>query len=228
MRGWPKTTSARRQCPELVIGSHLKFQSARRTRCSTPTSPCSPTKTPVWRRSVRCPTLSPLSSKVISTSSIQPSRKFCRRVSPRCSLTISHISRFPNPHGHLPVFSAPIKGDLHEIQNFTSRAVPSSCARTITPACLQALYNIPSTAATQPSNKLAVTGFIEQFANQADLRVRSSPLPVSHCSPCPTDIPHSFPYRHAGFDDVHSPDPGRRPEPSKRFSGRCRSCKSIQ
>ncbi|KAI0806616.1 family S53 protease [Fomes fomentarius] len=77
---------------------------------------------------------------------------------------------FPNPRGHLPVFSSPVKGDVHEIQNFTSRAVPSSCAKTITPACLQALYNIPSTKATQSSNKLAVTGFIEQFANKADLK----------------------------------------------------------
>lgn len=56
--------------------------------------------------------------------------------------------------------------------NITSDAVPASCATTITPACLQALYGIPTTAATQSSNQLGVAGFIEQFANQADLRVR--------------------------------------------------------
>lgn len=49
--------------------------------------------------------------------------------------------------------------------------MPEECATTITPACLQALYNIPTTAATQSSNKLGVTGFIEQFANEADLKV---------------------------------------------------------
>lgn len=47
--------------------------------------------------------------------------------------------------------------------------MPASCATTITPACLQALYGIPTTKATQSSNVLGVSGFIEQFANQADL-----------------------------------------------------------
>ncbi len=75
---------------------------------------------------------------------------------------------FPNPRGLPPVFTAPIKA---EARNLTSRAtIPSSCARTITPACLQAIYNIPSTPATESSNKLAVTGFIEQYANKADLK----------------------------------------------------------
>lgn len=64
------------------------------------------------------------------------------------------------------------KGTEHEIQNFTARAVPSSCGRTITPACLQALYNIPTTKATESSNTLGVTGFIKQYANKADLKVR--------------------------------------------------------
>ncbi|KAI0633274.1 family S53 protease [Trametes polyzona] len=54
--------------------------------------------------------------------------------------------------------------------NLTSDAVPASCATTITPACLQALYGIPTALATQKSNTLGVSGFIEQFANQADLR----------------------------------------------------------
>ncbi|OSD03903.1 family S53 protease [Trametes coccinea BRFM310] len=54
--------------------------------------------------------------------------------------------------------------------NLTSDAVPASCATTITPACLQALYGIPATLATTQSNKLGVSGFIEQFANQQDLR----------------------------------------------------------
>ncbi|KAJ7088031.1 family S53 protease-like protein [Mycena belliarum] len=49
-------------------------------------------------------------------------------------------------------------------------AVPASCATVITPACLQALYNIPTTPATQSSNKLGVSGFILQWANKLDLQ----------------------------------------------------------
>ncbi|KAI1786392.1 family S53 protease [Ganoderma leucocontextum] len=75
---------------------------------------------------------------------------------------------FPNPKGHLPVFQAPVK-HARGLQNFTAQAIPSSCSSSITPACLQAIYNIPSDAATQSSNQLAVTGYIEQYANQDDL-----------------------------------------------------------
>lgn len=53
--------------------------------------------------------------------------------------------------------------------NFTSRAVPSACTQAITPACLQNLYSIPTTKATQSSNGIGVTGFENEFANQADL-----------------------------------------------------------
>ncbi|KAJ7788662.1 family S53 protease-like protein [Mycena olivaceomarginata] len=50
-----------------------------------------------------------------------------------------------------------------------SNAVPASCNTVITPTCLQAIYGIPATPATQSTNKLGVSGFIEQFANEADL-----------------------------------------------------------
>ncbi|KAJ7801634.1 family S53 protease [Mycena olivaceomarginata] len=42
-----------------------------------------------------------------------------------------------------------------------SNAVPASCNT--------AIYGIPATPATQSTNKLGVSGFIEQFANEADL-----------------------------------------------------------
>ncbi|KAI0738100.1 family S53 protease [Daedaleopsis nitida] len=73
---------------------------------------------------------------------------------------------FPSPRRQLPVFATPLKGHANSITD----AVPASCATTITPACLQALYNIPTTAATESSNKLAVSGFIGQYANEADLK----------------------------------------------------------
>ncbi|EED77904.1 family S53 protease-like protein [Postia placenta Mad-698-R] len=52
----------------------------------------------------------------------------------------------------------------------SASGVAASCANTITPACLQSLYGIPTTPATQSSNQLGVSGFIDQFANQADLK----------------------------------------------------------
>ncbi|KAF9009886.1 family S53 protease-like protein [Cyathus striatus] len=75
---------------------------------------------------------------------------------------------FDNPFAHLPVVSVP-KPSAALPANVTGRAVPASCGSTVTPACLQALYGIPTTRATQSSNVLGVSGFIDQFANQADL-----------------------------------------------------------
>ncbi|KZT28047.1 family S53 protease [Neolentinus lepideus HHB14362 ss-1] len=72
---------------------------------------------------------------------------------------------FPNPYSHLPVVSSPAPRNLT-----IDASVPSSCGSTITPTCLQDLYGIPTTAATQSSNKLAVSGFIDQYANKADLK----------------------------------------------------------
>ncbi|GBE83937.1 Tripeptidyl-peptidase SED2 [Sparassis crispa] len=41
----------------------------------------------------------------------------------------------------------------------------------VSPACLQYIYDIPTTPAIHPSNQLAVTGYVEQYANQADLQL---------------------------------------------------------
>ncbi|KAI0291167.1 family S53 protease [Multifurca ochricompacta] len=82
---------------------------------------------------------------------------------------------FPQHLNRLPLFSIPIpRGAESEVTkpggNLTIDAVPASCASVVTPACLQALYGIPATKATQASNGLGVSGFIGQFANQADLK----------------------------------------------------------
>ncbi|KAJ7093501.1 family S53 protease [Mycena epipterygia] len=78
---------------------------------------------------------------------------------------------FTRPMASRPKFTA-VKKRAAPVTDATpvSNAVPASCATTITPACLQAIYNIPTTAATQSTNKLGVSGFIEQFANSADLK----------------------------------------------------------
>ncbi|KAJ7267122.1 family S53 protease-like protein [Mycena rebaudengoi] len=48
---------------------------------------------------------------------------------------------------------------------------PASCAGIVTPACLQAFYNIPTAKATSSAtNVLGVSGYIEQYANNADLQ----------------------------------------------------------
>ncbi|KAI0046357.1 family S53 protease [Auriscalpium vulgare] len=67
------------------------------------------------------------------------------------------------------VVSSPLKFKP-TAKNLTSDAAPTSCNTAFTPICLQELYGIPTTRATQSSNKLAVSGFIEQYAQQADLK----------------------------------------------------------
>jgi tripeptidyl-peptidase I len=51
-------------------------------------------------------------------------------------------------------------------------AVPSSCKETITPACLKALYNTTSYTPSETSkNILGIVGYLEEYANDADLQV---------------------------------------------------------
>lgn len=69
---------------------------------------------------------------------------------------------FDNPFVHLPVVSSPLPPSASNLT--TRQSVPSSCSDIITPACLEALYGIPTTKATQSSNVLGVSGFIEQYA----------------------------------------------------------------
>ncbi|KAJ7251397.1 family S53 protease [Mycena rebaudengoi] len=83
----------------------------------------------------------------------------------------------------LPASVAPYIDHIHPSTGFTtplrptvatfksvSPTVKDSCEHTITPECLQRLYGIPSTAAKQPNNRIAVAGFIEQFANKEDMK----------------------------------------------------------
>ena len=65
---------------------------------------------------------------------------------------------------------------LHNIVQDTSVQVPEgtlapSCNTTINPACLRALYNTSSYVPTSTNvNKLAVAGYLDNFANYADLQ----------------------------------------------------------
>ena len=51
------------------------------------------------------------------------------------------------------------------------RGIPASCNSTITPSCLQELYGIPTTPATQKSNSLLVTAYQNASAQRADIAV---------------------------------------------------------
>ena len=87
-------------------------------------------------------------------------------------LDLVHLTvTFPDPMGQCPVLKV-LAHNVSSVQNLSTRAIPSSCSHRITPACLQAIYNIPTTPATQSSNKLAVPGYIKEYANEADLKVR--------------------------------------------------------
>ncbi|KAI0923099.1 hypothetical protein AcV5_009919 [Taiwanofungus camphoratus] len=77
--------------------------------------------------------------------------------------------QFPNPQSRLPLFRTPSKRSV-TVMNVSSDA-SSSCASTVTPACLQSLYGIPTTPATQSSNKIGVSGYVDQYANKADLEI---------------------------------------------------------
>ncbi|KAI0738978.1 peptidase S8/S53 domain-containing protein [Daedaleopsis nitida] len=72
--------------------------------------------------------------------------------------------------------SMPVQTPLH-VSGISSRArlsaraaLSPSCAQTITPDCLQALYNIPSTSATAAGNSIAITAYGNEVASVTDLQ----------------------------------------------------------
>ncbi|KAI0044866.1 family S53 protease [Auriscalpium vulgare] len=75
---------------------------------------------------------------------------------------------FPNIElSNMPLASVPLPLSAREPSSDTA---PLSCNNYITPKCLQELYGIPSTPATQDGNQLYVTGLEQNYANRADLR----------------------------------------------------------
>ncbi|KAI1787575.1 family S53 protease [Ganoderma leucocontextum] len=70
---------------------------------------------------------------------------------------------------HGPVFEVVDLPRVGKRRRSKRAAVDSSCDTQITPACLQALYNIPTTAASASGNSLAVSGFIDEIPNKSDL-----------------------------------------------------------
>ncbi len=73
----------------------------------------------------------------------------------------------------------PLDNDIETAAKLTGPAslatVPSSCSTTITPACLRALYNTSTYVPKATNvNKLGVAGYLDEFANNADLQASLS------------------------------------------------------
>ncbi|KAF9564221.1 subtilisin-like protein [Agrocybe pediades] len=65
----------------------------------------------------------------------------------------------------------PISDEVAALVPGSDATVPSSCSTTITPTCLRDLYNTSTyLPAATGTNKLGVAGYLEEFANLADLQ----------------------------------------------------------
>lgn len=93
---------------------------------------------------------------------ITPTTYFSSMRNMRATSFIQHdIKPLENDHEVAPKLVGP--GSL--------ATVPSSCSSTITPACLRALYNTTTYVPKATNvNKLGVAGYLDEFANNADLQ----------------------------------------------------------
>ncbi|PCH39548.1 family S53 protease [Wolfiporia cocos MD-104 SS10] len=73
---------------------------------------------------------------------------------------------FARASAQLPVKATKYTGS---VKKRSTAAEPSACDSYVDPACLQALYGIPTTPATESSNYIGVTGYDDEYANQAAL-----------------------------------------------------------
>ncbi|KZV95297.1 family S53 protease-like protein [Exidia glandulosa HHB12029] len=64
----------------------------------------------------------------------------------------------------------PTSAPAPQIPAPTPGKTDASCKNTVTPKCLQQLYQIPTTRAKVASNKIGVTAYINQFGQKSDLR----------------------------------------------------------
>jgi tripeptidyl-peptidase-1 len=96
-------------------------------------------------------------------------------VSPLISSPVNQYSKLPSfPSGHTEKI---IRGDATRVQaqvttplGDTKNGIPKSCNTSVTPACLQAQYQIPTTKVTKSKSKIAVSGYNDEYANEADLQ----------------------------------------------------------
>ncbi|OSX61672.1 hypothetical protein POSPLADRAFT_1143941 [Postia placenta MAD-698-R-SB12] len=79
---------------------------------------------------------------------------------------------FPSPFRNAPdvKLTRPKPHLSAELPRDSSPCGPSGQTPAVDPACIQYLYDIPTTPATNPSNRLAVTGYDGEWASKADLQ----------------------------------------------------------
>ncbi len=98
--------------------------------------------------------------------------------SPRAMRRTLHLQ--PNATT-LPDGDRELREALANLKPSSAATVPASCATTITPTCLRALYNTAAyVPAATSTNKLGIAGYLNEFANHVDLttfmnRFRRSP-----------------------------------------------------
>ncbi|KAJ7804021.1 hypothetical protein B0H14DRAFT_3776049 [Mycena olivaceomarginata] len=124
---------------------------------------------------------------------------------------------------HPPQFTTPdprigqsIRFDIPNLRR--DATAPAKCDvndpnKSITPACLQAWYNIPITPATQQNNPLLVTGYVQQWRNDEKgatrLSSRTSKKINQQCDSPPRGITQWAPRRakhHTAFMKQFRPD----------------------
>ncbi|KAH9948990.1 peptidase S8/S53 domain-containing protein [Amylocystis lapponica] len=96
-----------------------------------------------------------------------------------------------------PIKYVPKKRSIAERIVTRAGEVDASCANDTSPSCLQQLYGIPTTAATQSSNTLGVTGYSSQWPQTQDLQL--------FLSKYRTDIPSSSTFTVTDLDGGSDP-----------------------
>lgn len=115
---------------------------------------CSWTKNRVKSVFARCPTPFLPTFKIMSISSTLQSRK----------LAILLFNRLYRLLPRLRFTKAPSRGRFEVVERKKKPPTPMPCTTEIAPSCLQTLYNIPTTVATQTkTNTITVSGFDDEF-----------------------------------------------------------------
>lgn len=96
-------------------------------------------------------------------------------MSPVSSSFTSHtkgVISFPSGRYQKVVISTPTRteAELDTPAGDASNGIPKSCATSVTPACIQAQYQIPTTQVAKSKSVIAVSGYNDEYANEADLK----------------------------------------------------------
>ncbi|KAF7359305.1 Family S53 protease-like protein [Mycena sanguinolenta] len=82
---------------------------------------------------------------------------------------VGHVDVIHPTTAFTGIIVGPMLKDASKATTVRRRTLPDSCTTEVSPACLQAMYGIPTTPATQSSNTLMVTGYEGEWAQLTDL-----------------------------------------------------------